>query len=98
MTRAFALELAYGRAVAVAIDDADAGPPEPPEELALARHYGFSMDVPWRDLPQIAQDVILRGTGAEKIKFSYDDGARRYDVTKPFEGVLPNMERHKLHG
>ncbi|MBK7073846.1 MAG: 4'-phosphopantetheinyl transferase superfamily protein [Myxococcales bacterium] len=40
MTRAFALELAYGRAVAVAIDDADAGPPEPPEELALARQFG----------------------------------------------------------
>jgi len=60
---------------------------------ALSRHYGFSMDKPWRDLPQKAQEVILHGTGAEKIKFSYDDGARRYDVTKPFEGVLPNMER-----
>jgi excinuclease ABC subunit A len=35
----------------------------------------------------------MNGTGAEKIKFAYDDGARRYDVSKPFEGVLPNMER-----
>ncbi len=60
---------------------------------ALARHYGFSMDAPWRDLPAKAHEVILHGTGDEKIKFSYDDGARRYDVTKPFEGVLPNMER-----
>ncbi|MBX7248217.1 MAG: excinuclease ABC subunit UvrA [Caulobacteraceae bacterium] len=60
---------------------------------ALARHYGFSMDKAWRDLPAKAHEVILHGTGAEKIKFSYDDGARRYDVTKPFEGVLPNMER-----
>jgi len=60
---------------------------------ALARHYGFSMDVPWRDLPEKAHEVILHGTGEEKIKFSYDDGARRYDVVKPFEGVLPNMER-----
>ncbi|MBS0297681.1 MAG: excinuclease ABC subunit UvrA [Proteobacteria bacterium] len=60
---------------------------------ALARHYGFSMDVPWRDLPEKAHEVILQGTGDEKIKFSYDDGARRYDVVKPFEGVLPNMER-----
>jgi excinuclease ABC subunit A len=60
---------------------------------ALARHYDFSMDKPWRDLPEKAHEVILQGTGQEKIKFSYDDGARRYDVTKPFEGVLPNMER-----
>jgi excinuclease ABC subunit A len=60
---------------------------------ALARHYGFSMDAPWRDLPEQAQSVVLNGTGQEKVKFSYDDGARRYDVSKPFEGVMPNMDR-----
>jgi excinuclease ABC subunit A len=60
---------------------------------ALARHYGFSMDVPWRDLPDAACKVILQGTGAEKIKFVYDDQARRYEVVKPFEGVMPNLER-----
>jgi excinuclease ABC subunit A len=60
---------------------------------ALSRHYGFSMDKPWRTLPEEAQKVILYGTGEEKVKFSYDDGARRYDVSKAFEGVLPNMER-----
>ena len=60
---------------------------------ALARHYGFSMDKPWRTLPEQAQAVILHGTGEEKIRFEYDDGARRYGVTKPFEGVIPNMDR-----
>ena len=60
---------------------------------ALARHYGFSMDKAWRDLPQQARDVILGGTGKEKIKFVYDDNARKYEVSKPFEGVLPNLER-----
>ncbi len=60
---------------------------------ALARHYGFSMDAAWRDLPIKAHEVILRGTGAEKIKFIYDDQARRYEVVKPFEGVMPNLER-----
>ncbi|MGV8928659.1 MAG: excinuclease ABC subunit UvrA [Brevundimonas sp.] len=60
---------------------------------SLARHYGFSMDVPWRDLPEQAQTVILRGTGSEKIKFTYDDNARKYEVSKAFEGVLPNLER-----
>ncbi len=60
---------------------------------ALARHFGFSMDVPWRTLPDKAREVVLHGSGAEKIKFVYDDNARRYEVTKTFEGVLPNLER-----
>jgi excinuclease ABC subunit A len=60
---------------------------------ALALHYGFSMDQPWHALPQKARDVVLHGTGTEKIKFVYDDNARKYEVVKPFEGVLPNLER-----
>jgi excinuclease ABC subunit A len=47
---------------------------------SLSRHYGFSMDKPWRDLPEKAQDVILRGSGGDKIKFVYDDNARKYEV------------------
>src|SRR5215217_6096487 len=60
---------------------------------ALSRHYGFSMDKPWHSLPEQAQQVVLYGTGTEKIKFVYDDNARKYEVNKPFEGVLPNLER-----
>jgi len=60
---------------------------------ALAQHYGFSMDKPWRDLPDQARDVILNGSGGEKIKFVYDDNARKYEVSKAFEGVMPNLER-----
>jgi excinuclease ABC subunit A len=60
---------------------------------ALARHYGFSMDTPWWKLPDQAKQVILHGSGDEKIKFVYDDNARRYEVNKTFEGVLPNLER-----
>ncbi|MCA3718005.1 MAG: excinuclease ABC subunit UvrA, partial [Brevundimonas sp.] len=60
---------------------------------ALALHYGFSMDKPWRDLPEKAHQVILQGTGSEKIKFVYDDNARKYEVSKPFEGVIPNLDR-----
>ncbi|MDR3506412.1 MAG: excinuclease ABC subunit UvrA [Caulobacteraceae bacterium] len=60
---------------------------------ALSRHYGFSMDVPWHKLPDEAQKVILRGSGAQKIQFTYDDNARKYEVNKTFEGVLPNLER-----
>jgi len=60
---------------------------------ALSRHYGFSMDKPWRALPEKARQVILYGTGQEKIRFEYDDGARKYGVAKSFEGVVNNMER-----
>ncbi|MGO4410447.1 MULTISPECIES: excinuclease ABC subunit UvrA [unclassified Brevundimonas] len=60
---------------------------------SLAQHYDFSMDKAWRDLPEQAQKVILQGSGGEKIKFVYDDNARKYEVSKAFEGVLPNLER-----
>jgi excinuclease ABC subunit A len=60
---------------------------------ALARHYKFSMNEAWEDLPKKAQDVILHGSGDEVIKFTYDDGMRRYETRKEFEGVIPNMER-----
>jgi excinuclease ABC subunit A len=60
---------------------------------ALARHYGFSMDEPWWKLGDEARRVVMEGSGKDKIKFVYDDNARKYEVTKTFEGVLPNLER-----
>src|SRR6201991_1284062 len=60
---------------------------------ALAKHYKFSMNEPWEDLPKKARDVILHGSGEEVAKFTYDDGMRRYDTKKEFEGVIPNMDR-----
>ncbi|HEX4158673.1 MAG TPA: excinuclease ABC subunit UvrA [Rhizomicrobium sp.] len=60
---------------------------------ALARHYKFSVNEPWEDLPKRARDIILNGSGEEEIKFIYDDGLRRYETKKNFEGVLPNMQR-----
>ena len=60
---------------------------------ALARHYKFSLNEAWDDLPKKAKDVILNGSGEEEIKFIYDDGMRRYETKKSFEGVIPNMQR-----
>ncbi len=60
---------------------------------ALARHYKFSMNEPWEDLPKKVREIILHGSGDEVIKFTYDDGMRRYDTKKEFEGVIPNMDR-----
>ena len=63
---------------------------------ALARHYKFSMNEAWEGLPKKVQKIILHGSGEEEIKFIYDDGMRRYDTRKPFEGVITNMDRrHK---
>ena len=60
---------------------------------ALGRHYKFRLDKPWGELPQKARDVILFGSKSEDVRFSYDDGMRAYDVNKPFEGVVTNLER-----
>ena len=51
------------------------------------------MDEPWWKLPEKAHDVVLHGSGSDKIHFIYDDNARKYEVNKTFEGVLPNLER-----
>jgi excinuclease ABC subunit A len=59
----------------------------------LARHYGFSMTTPWRDLPEEARRVILYGTGATAVEFAYDDGLRHHRTRKTFEGLVPNFER-----
>ncbi|MBU6471807.1 MAG: excinuclease ABC subunit UvrA, partial [Alphaproteobacteria bacterium] len=60
---------------------------------ALARHYKFSLNEAWEDLPKKAREVILHGSGEDEIKFIYDDGLRRYETKKSFEGVIPNMQR-----
>ena len=60
---------------------------------AMARHYGFERDTRWKDLPEKVRQVFLYGSGDEEIRFRYDDGGRVYEVTRAFEGVIPNMER-----
>ncbi len=60
---------------------------------AIAKHYGFNKNARWKDLEPKHQEVFLRGSGTEEIKFRYDEGGRVYQVSRPFEGVIPNMER-----
>jgi excinuclease ABC subunit A len=60
---------------------------------ALAKHYHFRLDRPWSELPEAARNAILYGSGDEEIRFAYDDGLRSYEVRKPFEGVISNLER-----
>jgi excinuclease ABC subunit A len=61
---------------------------------ALASHYAFDLDTPFRDLPERVQQVILHGSGKDRIRFTYlRDGRTEYVREHPFEGVIPNMER-----
>ncbi|MEC9267749.1 MAG: excinuclease ABC subunit UvrA [Pseudomonadota bacterium] len=60
---------------------------------AIARHYGASLKAPFAELDERVRDCILHGSGEEAIEFRYDDGLRSYKTSKPFEGVIPNMER-----
>ena len=60
---------------------------------SLARHYKITTKTPWRDIPEPVRDAILHGTGDEAVDFTYKDGVRSYTVTKPFEGVIRNLQR-----
>jgi excinuclease ABC subunit A len=60
---------------------------------ALGKHYRFTLDTKWKDLPKKTQDAILFGSGDTEIRFSYDDGMRAYDTRRPFEGVVTNLDR-----
>ncbi len=59
----------------------------------LAEHYGFDINLPWKDLPEEAKNVVLYGTGDTKIKLERNTvfGGGTYHAT--FEGVINNLER-----
>ena len=60
---------------------------------SLARAFKFSVNTAFKDLPKKAQDVILHGSGDKAVKMIYADEKRSYTIDRPFEGVVPNMER-----
>ncbi len=62
--------------------------------LSLARHYGFDVDTPWRELPGHVQDVIMHGSAGETIAFRYlTERGGKVTREHAFEGILPNLER-----
>ncbi len=60
---------------------------------SLARHYKFSTLDAFGDLLEGFRQVVLYGSGEVPVTMKYDDGIKSYTVTKPFEGVIPNLER-----
>jgi len=59
----------------------------------LAAHYGFDLRTKFADLPEKAREAILFGSGKDEVSMRYNDGRRSYEIKRPFEGVIPNMER-----
>jgi len=60
---------------------------------ALAGHYGFDLETPWQKLKAKHQDILLHGTKGEMVEFVYSEAGRKYETKKPFEGIVPNLER-----
>jgi len=63
---------------------------------SLAREFGFSLDTRWEDLPGEVKLIILHGTGGKPVTLTFVDGRKSYDVRKPFEGVIGNLNRRLL--
>lgn len=60
---------------------------------SLAKHYGFDINVSFKDLPQKIQDILLYGSGDEEIQFSMERGQGQHYYDAPFEGVITSLSR-----
>jgi excinuclease ABC subunit A len=60
---------------------------------SLARHHKVSVNTAFKDLKKVVQDGILWGSGDKAVKMTYSDDDRKYTIDRPFEGVIPNMQR-----
>ncbi|WP_445191950.1 excinuclease ABC subunit UvrA [Sphingomonas sp. Tas61C01] len=63
---------------------------------SLAREFDFAIDTPWGELPQEVRDVVLHGSRGKPVTLTFVDGKKKYDVKKPFEGVIGNLNRRLL--
>jgi len=61
--------------------------------LSVCMHYGQDPFTPWRQLPEWFRRIVLHGSGTDDVVFSYSNDQRTYETTRPFEGVIPNLER-----
>jgi len=63
---------------------------------SLAREFKFSLDTPWKELDEAVHRTILHGTKGKPVTLTFIDGKKSYDVKKPFEGVIGNLNRRML--
>ncbi|MBF0296249.1 MAG: excinuclease ABC subunit UvrA, partial [Magnetococcales bacterium] len=62
----------------------------------LSEHYGFSIDTPWKELPESIHGILLHGSGAEKIRFRFRGPRGSFTTQRPWEGILKNLQRRYL--
>lgn len=63
---------------------------------SVAKHYGVSLETPFRELPAKVRQVFLYGSGAEEITFHYRKGQRVLSAVNRFEGIIPQLDRRYL--
>ena len=60
---------------------------------SISKHFDFELTTPWCKLLKKTREIVLFGSGRQLVPMSYHDGNKSYEITKPFEGIIPNMER-----
>ncbi|QJB68845.1 excinuclease ABC subunit UvrA [Parasphingorhabdus halotolerans] len=63
---------------------------------SIAKHFEFSLDTPWNELSEHHRDIVLNGTQGLPVTLRFQDGRKSYEVKKPFEGVVGNLNRRML--
>ena len=63
---------------------------------SLAKAYDFDIVTPWKELAEDQRDIILFGTKGYPVELTFKDGRKSYTVTKPFEGVMGNLQRRLM--
>ncbi len=61
--------------------------------VSISNHFGIDLNLPFKKIPTDIQNQILYGSGKNQIKMFYDDGIKTHNINRPFEGVIPNLER-----
>jgi excinuclease ABC subunit A len=60
---------------------------------SIAAHFGISLETPWKNLPDDFKTVLLHGSGETPVDFNFWRAGKMSTISRPFEGVLPNLER-----
>jgi excinuclease ABC subunit A len=60
---------------------------------SVAAHFNVSLETPWKNLPDDFKKVLLHGSGEAEVDFNFWRAGSQHTISRPFEGVLPNLER-----
>ena len=60
---------------------------------SVAAHFNVSLETPWKNLPDDFKKVLLHGSGGDDVDFHFWRAGSQHTISRPFEGVLPNLER-----